>query len=100
VAYDREIVAELEISNEAGAKIVLSGQEKVQLDLSVATDGFLMGDFPGLIPTADGRRHRDRVRLALVRRGDRLSGQATATQWVETRQANYELSSWIELTRK
>jgi len=100
VAYDREIVAELEISNEAGAKIVLSGQEKVQLDLSVATDGFLMGDFPGLIPTADGRRHGDRVRLALVRRGDRLSGQATATQWVETRQANYELSSWIELTRK
>ena len=99
VAYDREIDVELKISNAEGAKISLSGQPERKMDLAVVTDGFLLGNFLGVIPTPDASRHPDKIRLALVRQGNRLSGQATADQWVEERQMRYELSSWVELNK-
>jgi CubicO group peptidase (beta-lactamase class C family) len=101
VAYDREIEAELKVDETEGATIALSGQPESKMDLAVATDDFLLGYFSGAIPTPDANRHpADKVRLALVRRGNRLSGSATADQWVEERQIRYELSSWIELRKK
>ncbi len=101
VAYDREVEAELKVDETEGATIALSGQPESKMDLAFATDDFLLGCFSGAIPTPDANRHpADKVRLALVRRGNRLSGSATADQWVEERQVRYELSSWIELKKK
>ncbi len=100
VAYDREIDVELKISNAEGAKISLSGQPEAKMDLAVVTDGFLLGNFSGIIPTPDASHHPEGIRLALVRQGNRLSGQVTAVQWIEERQMRYELSSWIELNKR
>jgi CubicO group peptidase (beta-lactamase class C family) len=100
VAHDRDIEVVLEMSQAEGARISLAGQPEAALDLAVVTSNFLLGNFPGSIPTPDGERYPSGVRLALVRSGDRLSGQATAVGWMEERQAAYELSSWIELTKR
>jgi CubicO group peptidase (beta-lactamase class C family) len=99
VAYDREIETELIINNTEGAKISLSGQQDSKIDLAVVTDDFLLGYFSGVVPTPDAQRHPDKIRLALIRQGNRLSGSATADQWIEERQMRYELSSWIELSK-
>ncbi|MBN1187556.1 MAG: hypothetical protein JXB49_35100 [Bacteroidales bacterium] len=50
------------------------------------------GYFSGVIPTQDGLRYPDKIRLTLVHQGDRLSGQATSDQLIEGRQFRYELS--------
>ncbi|MDX1429335.1 MAG: serine hydrolase domain-containing protein [Rhodothermales bacterium] len=100
VAYDREIGVSLVISNDDGAKIKLSGQEQRSVEFSVVSSGFLFGTFQGGIPTPDIARYEHSVRLALVRTGNQLAGQATAVGWREDRQTDSELSSWIELERK
>lgn len=99
VAYDREIEVELKVNRIEGAIINLSGQQENKIDLSVVTPDFMLGYFSGVIPTPDALRYPDKIRLALVRQGDRLSGSATADQWIEERQMRYELSSWIEFIR-
>jgi hypothetical protein len=99
VAYDRELEATLLIDNE-DARIKLSGQEESSIDFSVVTAEFVLGTFPGYIPTSDGSRYEQSVRLALVRSANRLSGQATAVGWREDRQTDSERSSWIELARQ
>ncbi|MFC2092465.1 serine hydrolase domain-containing protein, partial [Bacteroidota bacterium] len=86
VAYDREIEVELRVTDTEGARIILSEQKESKVDLAVVTDNFLLVYFPGTIPTPDGKRHPDKIRLALVRQGDRISGQATVDHWVEERQ--------------
>jgi CubicO group peptidase (beta-lactamase class C family) len=100
VAHDRDIDVVLEVSETEGARVRLAGQPEAKVDLTVAVPTFLLGEFPGTIPTPDGERYPARVRLALVRKGDRLSGQATAVGWMEERQAAYELSSWIEMKKR
>jgi len=100
VAHDRNIAVLLEMSEPEGVRIRLSEQPEDEVDLAVATSNFLLGNFPGTIPTPDGGRYPSSVRLALVRSGERLSGQATAVGWMEERQAAYELSSWIEVVRR
>jgi CubicO group peptidase (beta-lactamase class C family) len=99
VAYDREIEVELIVDGIEETNIILSGQKENKIDLSVVTNNFLLGYFSGVIPTQDGLRYPDKIRLALIRQGDRLSGSATADQWIEERQMRYELSSWIEFIR-
>ena len=89
----------LRVTETDGFKISMSDKQETKVDLAVITDGFLIGYFPGTIPTPDGKRHPDKIRLALVRQGDRISGQATVDQLVEERQIRYELSSWIELKK-
>ena len=74
-------------------------RQEEEFDLAAATAGFLMGDFTGTIPTPGTRRHPERIRLALVRQGDRITGQATVVGREEERQRQYELSSWIELRK-
>ncbi|GAG40783.1 unnamed protein product, partial [marine sediment metagenome] len=66
---------------------------------SVVTNWFLMGDFPGTIPTPDTGRYPEKIRLALVLSGDRITGQATVVGRKEESQGHYELSSWIELRK-
>ncbi len=100
VAYDREIGVTLLLRNDEEATITLSEQEERSVDLSVVSSDFLLGTFQGSIPTPDIARYDHSVRLALVRTGDRLAGQATAVGWREDRQTDSELSSWIELQRK
>jgi CubicO group peptidase (beta-lactamase class C family) len=100
VAYDREIDVSLVLSNDEGARIKLSGQEELGVDLSVVSSAFLLGTFQGTIPTPDIARYDNWVRLAVRRTGNKLSGQATAVGWREDRQTDCELSSWIELVRK
>ena len=100
VAYDREVEVELRVTKSDGVSISLSGNQKNQVDLAVVMDWFLMGDFPGTIPTPDTGRYPEKIRLALVRQGDRITGQATVVGRKEERQDHYELSSWIELNRK
>jgi len=99
VAYDREIDIELKVNKTDGAIIGLSGQQESKIDLAVITDDFMLGYFSGVIPTPDAERYPGNTRLALVRQGNKISGQATADQWVEERQMRYELSSWIESPR-
>ena len=77
----------------------LSENQENEVDLSVVTDWFLMGDFPGTIPTPDAGRYPEKIRLALVLRGDKITGQATVVGRKEERQGHYELSSWIELRK-
>ena len=100
VAYDRDIDVLLRVTETDGMKISIANEQESKIDLSFITDSFLLGYFPGVIPTPDAERYPDRIRLALVRGGDRLSGQATSDSWVEERQIRYELSSWIELRRR
>jgi len=100
VAYDREIDIELKVNKTDGAIIGLSGQQESKIDLAVITDNFMLGYFSGVIPTPDAKRYPGKTRLALIRQGNKISGQATADQWIEDRQMRYELSSWIELSRK
>jgi CubicO group peptidase (beta-lactamase class C family) len=100
VAYDRDIDVLLRVTETDGMKISMSDKQEKKIDLSVITDSFLLGYFPGVIPTPDAERYPDRIRLALVRQGDRISGQATSDRWVEERQIRYELSSWIELRKR
>jgi hypothetical protein len=99
VAHDREIETTLTIGD-GGARILLAGQDRCDVDFTVVTSGFLLGTFPGTIPTEDIARYDVKVRLALVRNEGRLSGQATAVGWREDRQTDCELSSWIELARE
>jgi CubicO group peptidase (beta-lactamase class C family) len=100
VAYDREIDVLLRVNKTDGVKISMLDKQETKVDLEFITDGFLLGYFPGVITTPDGKRHPDKIRLALVRQEDRISGQATIDQWVEKRQLRYELSSWIELRKR
>jgi CubicO group peptidase (beta-lactamase class C family) len=100
VAYDREIEVSLVLSNDQGARIKLSGQEERGVDFSVISSVFLFGTFQGSIPTPDIARYDDWVRLAVRYADNKLSGQATAVGWREDRQADCELSSWIELVRR
>ena len=53
VAYDREIGVVLRVTKADGVSISLSENQENEVDLSVVTDWFLMGDFPGTIPTSD-----------------------------------------------
>ena len=100
VAYDRRIGVSLVLSNGEGARINVQGQEERSVDFSVIGRDFLLGTFQGSIPTPDIARYEHRVRLAVSRAGDRLSGQATAVGWREDRQTDCELSSWIEFVRQ
>jgi hypothetical protein len=100
VAYDREIELTLVLDSEGGAIAKLAGQGEQPIDLSYASDSFLLGTFVGSIPTPDIALYNHSVRLALVRTGTTLSGQATAVGWREDRQTECELSSWIELSRQ
>jgi CubicO group peptidase (beta-lactamase class C family) len=100
VAYDREIGVILRATEGAGVWVSLSEDQENEVDLAIATDWFLMGDFPGTIPTPDTGRYPERIRLALVRQGDQITGQATVVGRKEERQGHYELSSWIELRRE
>jgi len=100
VAYDREIDVQMRVTAANGMKISISNGQESKVDLAVATNNFVLGSFSGTIPTPVGKRHPDKIRLALVRNGDRISGQATVDHWVEDRQVRYELSSWIELRKR
>jgi CubicO group peptidase (beta-lactamase class C family) len=100
ITYDHEIGVGLRVTQTDGVWVSLSEAPQSEVDLGVATDWFLMGEFPGTIPTPGAGRYPERVRLALVRQGDRLTGQATVVGRKEERQGHYELSSWIELRRQ
>jgi hypothetical protein len=100
VAYDREIGVVLRATEGAGVWVSLSEAQESKVDLAAATDWFLMGNFPGTIPTPDAGRYPEKIRLALVRQGDQITGQATVVGRKEERQGHYELSSWIELSKK
>jgi CubicO group peptidase (beta-lactamase class C family) len=100
VAYDREIAVSLDLSRDGGATIKLTGQEELPVDFSVLSSGFLLGTFPGSIPTPDMARYDGWIRLAVRYTGDTLSGQATAVGWREDRQTHTEQSAWIELRRQ
>ncbi len=100
VAYDREIGVTLVIDNEDGARVGLAGQDEHRIDFSYVSSSFLFGTFPGSIPTPDISRYDHSVRMALVRTGDKLTGEATAVGWREDRRTDCELSSWIELEKE
>jgi len=94
-----EIRVVMRVAEGDGIYVGLSKCREEEFDLSVATDGFLMGDFAGTIPSPGTGRHPERIRLSLVRQGDRITGQATVVGREEERQRHYELSSWIELRK-
>jgi hypothetical protein len=100
VAYDREIEVELKMTESGGATILLSEQTVGKLDLVIITENFLLGYFPGVVPTPDALRYPGRTRLALIRQGNQMYGQATVDQFVKDWQFKYELSSWVELRKK
>jgi len=99
VAYDSEIGVVMRVTKTDGVHISLSENQENEVELAVVSDWFLMGDFPGTIPTPDTGRYPEKIRLALVRQGDKITGQATVVGWKEERQDQYELSSWIELRK-
>jgi hypothetical protein len=63
-------------------------------------DTLLTGTFTGTLPADDVRRHAYRLRLAVARRGARLTGavMAEGSPGDGARQY-YSLSSWVWLAR-
>jgi hypothetical protein len=74
----------------------------VETVLAEATwrDTLLTGTFTGALPAEDVRRHEYRLRLAVARRGSRLTGalMAEGSPGDGARQY-YSLSSWVWLAR-
>jgi len=99
LGHDRDVGIEMTIGSETGIRVKLHGQEETSLDVNRLNFGHLFGTFSGTIPTDDNSRFPHKVRLVLVHRGNRLSGQATAFGRRADRDFQYELSSWVELTK-
>ncbi|UCE59895.1 MAG: hypothetical protein JSU63_20925 [Phycisphaerales bacterium] len=88
------------IERDKGIRVKLQGQEETSFTLSSLDYSVLFGTFAGKIPTEDNSRFPQHVRLVVVQRGNTLSGQATAVGRREDKDFQYELSSWVEITRK
>ncbi|MHC4695920.1 MAG: serine hydrolase domain-containing protein [Planctomycetota bacterium] len=98
-AYDRDIGIEMTIEKDTGIRVKLQGQEESTFNITSLDYGVLFGTFSGTIPTEDSSRFPHNVRLVLVQRGNTLSGQATAFGRREDKDFQYELSSWVELSK-
>lgn len=97
--YAGSIDVALSMKREGKAHVLLEDHQPRALDIAVLSDTFLLGSFPAEVPISDLPMRSKRVRLAVVREGNRLWGQATAERWEKERQMKYELSSWIELKK-
>lgn len=97
--YEGDIPVTLKVDQDNGFIIKINDDEEAQIETAVLSENFLLGYFTGTIPTSDGINHSDKIRLAIVRDGDVLYGQATIDHSVEELDVKYELSSWIKLEK-
>lgn len=97
VTYEGDIPVTLKVDQDDGFRIKIDDDEAAQIETAVLSENFLLGYFTGTIPTSDGINHSDRIRLAIVKDGNALYGQATIDHRVEELDVKYELSSWIKL---
>jgi len=99
VTYEGDIPINLKVDQDNGFQIKIDDEEEAQIETSVLSGNFLLGYLCGTIPTSDGIKHSSQIRLAIVRDGNVLYGQATIDHRVEELDVKYELSSWIELEK-
>jgi CubicO group peptidase (beta-lactamase class C family) len=95
--YDGTVPIALLFQPDGDVHVTFGNQLTTLLTGPSFTSGTLVGDFTGVIPTEDQRRHANSVRLNLRLRDGTLRGQASAVSpdggWY------YALSSYVELRR-
>jgi CubicO group peptidase (beta-lactamase class C family) len=74
----------LSIHSDSSARVRLGAAGEVVMEGAAWRDTLFVGTFAGTLPTEDVRRHPVRLRLALARRGDRLTGAVMAEGSPET----------------
>ena len=99
VTYEGGVPVTMQVDQDNGFRIKIDDDDETQIETSVLSGNFLLGYFTGTIPTSDGINHSDKIRLAIVRDGDVLYGQATIDHSIEELDVKYELSSWIKLEK-
>jgi hypothetical protein len=99
VTYEGDVPVTMQVDQDNGFRIKIDDDDETQIETSVLSGNFLLGYFTGTIPTSDGINHSDKIRLAIVRDGDVLYGQATIDHSIEELDVKYELSSWIKLEK-